>query len=167
MAAVMDWLRANYTLDENPGLGLEGLYYYYHTMAEALALYGADTLVAKGGKSINWREQLARRLIRLQQADGSWANENGRWWEKDPALVTSYALVALEIVDSVSKSGWQTHPNAVRFVLRIRMTSRSRCAGTGPESAWESVRPERRLLKEQAFVKSGIERHRPRDEFGS
>jgi len=25
-------------------------------------------------------------------------NENGRWWEKDPVLVTSYVLIALEIL---------------------------------------------------------------------
>jgi squalene-hopene/tetraprenyl-beta-curcumene cyclase len=38
------------------------------------------------------------RLINLQQRDGSWVNENGRWWEKDPNLVTAYALMALEII---------------------------------------------------------------------
>jgi squalene-hopene/tetraprenyl-beta-curcumene cyclase len=38
------------------------------------------------------------KLINLQKGDGSWANENGRWWEKDPALVTSYAVISLEII---------------------------------------------------------------------
>ena len=32
--AATKWLRANYSLDENPGLGQAGLYYYYHLMAK-------------------------------------------------------------------------------------------------------------------------------------
>ena len=98
VTAVMDWLRANYSVDENPALGQEGLYYYYHTMAKALTIYGADMLVTKDGRNIKWREQLALKLINLQHTDGSWANENGRWWEKDPSLVTAYTLMALEMI---------------------------------------------------------------------
>ena len=40
----------------------------------------------------------ALKLINLQKADGSWANENGRWWEKDPVLVTAYSLIALDMI---------------------------------------------------------------------
>src|SRR4029077_18042475 len=54
VTAVMDWLRANFTLDENPGLGPQGLFYYYHTMAKALTLYGADQFETKDGRNINW-----------------------------------------------------------------------------------------------------------------
>ena len=50
------------------------------------------------GNDSNWREELALKLINLQQADGSWVNTNGRWWEKDPNLVTSYAAITLEII---------------------------------------------------------------------
>jgi len=96
--AVVEWLRANFTLDENPAMGPQGLFYYYHTMAKALTVYGADTLETKEGHRINWREQLALRLINLQHSDGSWSNENGRWFEKDPALVTAYSIIALEMI---------------------------------------------------------------------
>jgi squalene-hopene/tetraprenyl-beta-curcumene cyclase len=96
--AVIGWLDKNFTLEENPGMGQQGLYYYYHTMAKALTIYGADTIETSDGKKINWREQLALKLINLQKADGSWANDNGRWWEKDPALVTAYAVIALELI---------------------------------------------------------------------
>ncbi|MDB6028369.1 MAG: cycloartenol synthase-like protein [Verrucomicrobiales bacterium] len=96
--AVAGWLDRNFTLEENPGMGPQGLYYYYHTMAKALTLSGVNTIETSDGKKINWREQLALKLINLQKADGSWANENGRWWEKDPALVTSYAVIALELI---------------------------------------------------------------------
>jgi len=97
--AAMDWLRGNYTVEENPGMGPQGLYYYYLLMAKALTFAGVDTLETKDGRKINWREELAFKLINLQHADGSWANENGRWWEKDPILDTAYTLTAMEIVE--------------------------------------------------------------------
>ena len=94
--AVFDWLKKNYTLEENPGMGPQGLYYCYHTMAKALSAYGVNSLVLDDGKEVNWRKELALKLLNLQNADGYWVNENGRWWEKDPVLVTSYAAIVLE-----------------------------------------------------------------------
>lgn len=96
--AVIDWLSRNYTLDENPGMGKDGLYYYYHTMAKALSTAGINTITLKDGRKVNWRQDLAKRLLDLQNADGSWVNTNGRWWERDPHLVTSYATITLEII---------------------------------------------------------------------
>jgi squalene-hopene/tetraprenyl-beta-curcumene cyclase len=94
--AVFDWLRNNYTLDENPGMGPQGLFFYFNTMSKALSLYGVDEFPLKNGQKIPWRRDLAMKLINLQGRDGSWENTNNRWWEKDPALVTSYALLTLE-----------------------------------------------------------------------
>jgi squalene-hopene/tetraprenyl-beta-curcumene cyclase len=96
--AVVEWLGNNFTLEENPGMGPQGLYYYFHTMAKALSLYGMDRLEVADGRKIDWRRQLALRLLDLQNADGSWENDNGRWWEKDPALVTAYAVMTLELL---------------------------------------------------------------------
>ncbi len=97
--AVYRWLRENYTLDENPGMGLQGLFYYYHTMAKALSAFGVDRLELKDGTVVDWRKDLAVRLLSLQDGEkGFWVNTNGRWWEKDPVLVTSYALISLEIL---------------------------------------------------------------------
>ena len=96
--AVIDWLSRNYTLADNPGMGQEGLYYYYHTMAKGLSAAGIDTLTLKDGTKVNWRQDLAKRLLNLQKADGSWANENGRWMEKDPILVTAYGTITMEIL---------------------------------------------------------------------
>lgn len=95
--AVLEWLQRNYTLEENPGMGAQGLYYYFHMMAKALDASGLKELPTKNGP-VNWREQLALRLINLQRRDGSWENDNGRWWEKDPALVTAYGMITLEII---------------------------------------------------------------------
>jgi squalene-hopene/tetraprenyl-beta-curcumene cyclase len=93
--AVLDWLSENYTLDENPGLGAEGLYYYYHTMAKGLAIAGVDFLKTQDGRIIDWRADLAAKLLNLQREDGSWANGTGRWMESDRVLATSYMLLAL------------------------------------------------------------------------
>jgi squalene-hopene/tetraprenyl-beta-curcumene cyclase len=100
VTAVFEWLSRNYTLEENPGMGAEGLYYYYHTMSKGLTAHGTETLAMADGKQIAWASDLALKLINLQQSNGSWVNASGRWWEKDPALVTAYALHTLEIVHS-------------------------------------------------------------------
>ena len=98
VAAVKTWLAKNYSIKENPGLGDEGLYYYYHTMAKCLNTAQMDFLETPDGKQINWRADLSKQLFNLQKPDGSWASENGRWMEKDPILVTAYAVLALEHV---------------------------------------------------------------------
>jgi squalene-hopene/tetraprenyl-beta-curcumene cyclase len=97
--AAIGWLSRNYSVTENPGMGQQGLFYYYITMAKALSIAGIDTLTLADGKKVNWRQDLAKRLLDLQNADGSWVNkESGRFWEKDPNLVTAYATLTLEIL---------------------------------------------------------------------
>jgi len=98
VSAVVGWLRDHYTLEENPGMGAEGLYYYYCMMAKALSAYGSPELETADGHKIDWRKEMALKLINLQKPDGSWSNESGRWMEKDPVLVTSYAVLALEFI---------------------------------------------------------------------
>jgi len=100
VTSALDWLRGNFTVEENPALGQQGLYYYYELMAKALTFAGVDTLETKDGRKVNWREDLALKVLNLQHADGSWANENGRWWEKDPVLDTAYTVTTLEIIES-------------------------------------------------------------------
>lgn len=96
--AALQWLGENYTLDENPGMGQEGKFYYYHTMAKALSVAGVEELKTKDGKTVNWRDALSRHLLNTQKPDGSWLNDTGRWMENDPVLVTAYTLLALEHV---------------------------------------------------------------------
>lgn len=93
--AVLQWLSENFTLDENPGLGAEGMFYYYHTMAKGLAAARVDVLKLKDGRAIDWRAELGRKLLNIQKGDGSWKNDAGRWMESDDVLVTSYTLLAL------------------------------------------------------------------------
>lgn len=95
--AAMDWLSRNFTLEENPGMDAQGLFYYYHTMAKALAISGTKTLVAPDGKKIDWKKELGLKLMGEQRPDGSWINKgSNRWMEDNPVLVTAYSLLALE-----------------------------------------------------------------------
>ena len=93
--AAFEWLKTNYDLESNPGMGTSGLYYYYHTFAKALDAMGHEAFVDAEGKEHRWRDELAAELASRQQSDGSWVNENGRWLEGDANLVTAYALLAL------------------------------------------------------------------------
>jgi squalene-hopene/tetraprenyl-beta-curcumene cyclase len=96
--AVREWLAANYTLAENPGLGPQGLYYYLHLMTKALHAADVDRLALADQRVVDWPREVALRLLELQRPDGSWWNDHNRWWERDPNLVTAYAVMALEMI---------------------------------------------------------------------
>jgi squalene-hopene/tetraprenyl-beta-curcumene cyclase len=93
--AAVEWAKQHYTLEENPGLGPQGLYYYFHTFAKALDAIGEPTVVDEEGVEHDWRQELVDALAKRQQPNGSWINESDRWMEADPNLVTGYALLAL------------------------------------------------------------------------
>ena len=94
--AVFDWISQHLTFDENPGLGQQGLYYYWFTAARALRISQQVEIVTPDGTSINWREALIEAITSRQRADGSWRNDADRWLEGESPLATSYALLALE-----------------------------------------------------------------------
>lgn len=94
--AAVGWLRAHWSLDDNPGMGTQGLFYYYHTMAKALSALGEASIVDADGKAHDWYAELVTKLTALQKPEGFWVNENDRWWERDPHLVTAYAILALD-----------------------------------------------------------------------
>jgi len=89
------YIRNHYTLDENPGLGQVGLYYYYHTFAKAMSLLGEPRFTDAQGVEHDWKAELNAALGRRQNPDGSWVNPADRFMEGDPNLVTSYGLLAL------------------------------------------------------------------------
>lgn len=93
--AALGFIRKNYSVDANPGMDQQGLYYYYHTFAKALSLLKIDSVTDSSGKSHDWRSELRAALAKRQRPDGSWVNPADRFLEGDPNLVTSYALLAL------------------------------------------------------------------------
>jgi squalene-hopene/tetraprenyl-beta-curcumene cyclase len=100
--AAWDWIRKNWTLEENPGMAAgdpanarSGMYYYYMTLARALDVYNEPVIVDPQGNRHDWRVELIAKLASLQKEDGSWAGEQ-RWQEDNPVLVTAYVLIALD-----------------------------------------------------------------------
>jgi squalene-hopene/tetraprenyl-beta-curcumene cyclase len=93
--AALGWIGKHYTLEENPGMGNAGLYYYYQTFAKALAAAGLERFEAADGTKHDWQSELVKELAGRQKSDGSWVNENARWLEGNANLVTAYALLAL------------------------------------------------------------------------
>ena len=79
-------------------MGQEGFYYYFHLISKALTAQDVTTLKGPDAKPIHWKNDLAAKLISLQNKDGSWKNSNKRWMEGDPNLTTSYVLVALSLL---------------------------------------------------------------------
>jgi squalene-hopene/tetraprenyl-beta-curcumene cyclase len=94
--AAVNWCRHHYTLEENPGMGKAGLYYYYHTFAKALDALGEEPFVDGKGVKHDWRLELFQTLQKQQQANGSWRNNGEKTFGEDNAdLATSFALLSL------------------------------------------------------------------------
>ena len=81
-----------WTVDENPGMGRQGLYYFYDIMARALSAANVDRV-----GDHDWKKELSAKILSLQKPDGSWSNDNNRFWEADPVLCTSFAMIVLEL----------------------------------------------------------------------
>ncbi len=96
----VDWIKRHYTLSTNPNMpdeqSQQGLYYYYYIFAKAMQAWGAEELTDDHGVPRRWRAELIETLVARQRDDGSWVNDSDRWYEGNPHLVTSYAVLALQ-----------------------------------------------------------------------
>ncbi len=102
--AAYNWIRSNYAVETTPRMENQGLYYYYQTMAKSLDAFGEEILTDQDGESHEWRNELANQIIKVQKPEGFWLNDNGRWWENNPVLVTAYAILALEQIAGLPDS---------------------------------------------------------------
>lgn len=93
--AATEFLRKHYDLESNPGVGQQGLYYYYHTMAKTLEALDEPEFKDASGTAHDWKSDMRKKLFSAQRPDGSWVNDTTRWMEGDPNLVCGYALLAL------------------------------------------------------------------------
>jgi squalene-hopene/tetraprenyl-beta-curcumene cyclase len=94
--AAVNWIRRHYTLDENPGMGQQGLYYYYHVFAKALSALGEDRFEDAAKKKHDWRRELFDEIKKRQAANGSWINSKDKQLgEGDPNLATAFAVLTL------------------------------------------------------------------------
>lgn len=105
VTAARGWIARHYTLDENPGLGEQGYYYYLVAFARALDAWGEPSIDVESGtgggdsseaRTRRWADDLVTRLAGLQQEDGSFRVLNDRWLENDPVLITAYGVIALQ-----------------------------------------------------------------------
>jgi squalene-hopene/tetraprenyl-beta-curcumene cyclase len=96
--AVAKWIRDNYTVDENPGMGQKTVYYYYMVFAKALQALGEPTIVDARGRSHNWREELGRKLLSLQNPEGYWVNTVPDEMQDNKVLVTSFTMSAIHAI---------------------------------------------------------------------
>jgi squalene-hopene/tetraprenyl-beta-curcumene cyclase len=96
--AVARWIRDNYTVEENPGMGQKTVYYYYMVFAKALQALGEPTIVDSRGRSHSWREDLGRKLLSLQHPEGYWVNEVRDELQDNPVLVTSFTMSAIHAI---------------------------------------------------------------------
>ncbi len=101
--AAVEFIKNHYTLEENPGMGQVGLYYYYQTFAKALSLIGRHEIVDAKEIAHPWKVELVGALVKRQNNDGSWVNPADRFMEGDPNLVTSYGLLALAYSNYTAK----------------------------------------------------------------
>lgn len=101
--AATKWLKKNYSVEQNPGMGQAGVYYYYNTFAKALDTLGGDTFEDEKGVKHNWREELIAELAKRQAENGSWSNTDKRWMEGDANLSTGFALLALSYAKPKAK----------------------------------------------------------------
>jgi squalene-hopene/tetraprenyl-beta-curcumene cyclase len=93
--AAESWLKKNYSINSNPGLGQRGLYYYYQLMGQTLAVAGLKTFKTDDGVEHDWQSELIEILALRQLPNGSWVNTEPIWMEGDASLVTGYVLMAL------------------------------------------------------------------------
>lgn len=94
--SAIDWATRHWTLEENPGMGDQGLYFFYNVLSRAMSTVGGETISRPSGEAIAWKHDLIAQVASLIREDGSWVNRNGRFMENDPVLATAYSVLALQ-----------------------------------------------------------------------
>ena len=90
------WIRGHYTLEENPGMGKAGLFYYFHTFGKAMTALGDDEFEDAKGAKHDWRKDLFDAIKSRQLEDGGFINKGDMaFGEADDNLATGFALLAL------------------------------------------------------------------------
>ncbi len=93
--AAWEWIRKNYDFNQHPGMGTTSYFYYLQTAASALDAYGEGQVADGKGRKRAWKTDLVTKLLSLQKKDGSWINDNPKYWEGNPLLATTRAVISL------------------------------------------------------------------------
>ncbi len=104
VVAAVDWVRRNYTLEENTGQGKAGLFYYYTTFGKAMEAWGEEPFKDAKGKPHDWRKELFEAIQKRQLPNGSFLNKGDKTYgEMDPNLATAFALLSLSYTKTSKK----------------------------------------------------------------
>jgi squalene-hopene/tetraprenyl-beta-curcumene cyclase len=102
--AAIGWIKRHYTLGNNPGMGKNGMYYYYHTFGKAMDALGDDLFEDAKGTKHDWRKELFEALKKQQKGDGSWSGaQRDPFGEGNPELSTAFAVLTLSYCKAPAK----------------------------------------------------------------
>ena len=90
-----EWIRNNYDFNTHPGMDTTSYYYYLQTAAEALRAYGELSITDNKGRKHSWVRDMVDRILSLQKKNGSWANDNKKYWEGNPLLATARSIISI------------------------------------------------------------------------
>ena len=66
--------------------------------AKALQAVGETVDRRREGRSHNWREDLGRKLLSLQNPEGYWVNTDRAEMQGNKVLVTAFTMMAIEAI---------------------------------------------------------------------
>jgi len=99
--SALDWASKNWSLEENPNMGNQGLFFFYNILSKSLNAANVNVITTADKQHVAWRQQVAEKVVSTQKVEngkGYWLNDTGRFWENDKVLDTAYALLTLESV---------------------------------------------------------------------
>jgi squalene-hopene/tetraprenyl-beta-curcumene cyclase len=76
-------------------MGTTSYFYYLQTAASALEAFGEPEIADDKGRKRSWKADLVTKLLSLQKPDGSWVNDNPKYWEGNPLLATTRAVASI------------------------------------------------------------------------
>ena len=56
---------------------------------------GANGRCTARGRDRRWSEDLVKRVLSIQRDDGSWVNEDKKYWEGNPVLATARSVITI------------------------------------------------------------------------
>ena len=97
--AAWNWVRNNWTFDENPGMLARAIRtpptmacFIISTPSPARCAYGEPVITDSKGNKHDWRLELIAKLQATQNKDGSWTGTQ-KWMESRPVLATAYGVL--------------------------------------------------------------------------
>ena len=96
LKSVFKWLQKHYFV--SPETRNKGYYRNIRIAAEVLSASGMNQVERPDGTRWDWNPDLAKRLINLQNTDGSFVEDDDRAGAQNPVLTTCYGVLTLEIL---------------------------------------------------------------------